>query len=122
MKYKAQFVKLRRYYDHIIFDGLEIGDSGNSGFQTLNIAAKRNNRIVLIGFDMRLDGGVHWHGRYPKGMHNPAGDNFMRWRNVLNAEAPRLRDAGLEVYRESDRSLLINYPVLSIGDALAKWL
>lgn len=122
-EFGAFFIPLKRHYDHILLPGDEddwIGDGGNSGFQMLNIAIKRflKRRIVLIGFDMQ---GTHWHGKHPKGLNNPQESNFLRWRNVLNAEAPILRAAGIEVYRECDRSLLLNYPILSIKDAIATW-
>jgi hypothetical protein len=103
-----------------VLEGPEIGDFGNSGAQCMNLAMREGaGKILLIGFDMT---GGHWHGRHENRMNNPTEMNFLRWRNCLNAEAPALRSAGIEVYRESEQSTLLAYPVLSVRDAIAQWL
>mgnify|MGYP002145968013 CR=1 FL=1 len=44
-----------------------VGCGGNSGFQALNLALQFGcTRIILVGYDMRLDKGLHWHGAHPK--------------------------------------------------------
>jgi len=122
-RHPVSFIKFRHRHDHFIFDGNEIGDFGNSGTQCANLAIARGAaKVVLIGFDMTAANGIHWHGRHANKLNNPHEINLAKWRNRLNAEAPALQRAGIQVYRESERSTLIAYPVLSIGDAIAQWL
>jgi hypothetical protein len=41
-----------------------IGAGGNGGFQALNLAVQFGcDRVMLIGYDMRVDLGEHWHKR-----------------------------------------------------------
>lgn len=118
-------VDLRRGVDRIILEQPgAIGDGGNSGFQAFNLAlAFGARRVVLVGFDMRLDEGVHWHGPHSgrEGLHNPTLRNVIRWRDVFLANADALAAGGFEVFRESDISALTCFPVLSIAQALERF-
>lgn len=97
----------------------EIGDGGNSGFQALNLAAQFGaRRICLVGYDMRLDRGVHWHGRHRRGLNNPTDRNLVRWRRALDGAAPVLAALGIEVVNCSPVSTLTAYPVMSLDEAL----
>ena len=97
-----------------------IGDGGNSGFQALNIAVQFGARkIILVGFDMRLDAGVHWHGKHPRGLNNPGDHNLVRWRKALNGAAPRLAELGVAVVNASPISALTAYPFQPLLEALA---
>lgn len=90
-----------------------IGDGGNSGFQALNLAIQFGAaRVLLVGFDMRIDRGEHWHGRHPAGLNNPRANNVQRW---LNADwsVP----AGVEVINCNPESALDAYPKMSFEDA-----
>jgi hypothetical protein len=96
-----------------------IGDGGNSGFQALNLAVQFGaRRIGLVGFDMRADGGLHWHGRHDRGLNNPTGDLFVRWRRVLDGVAPRLASLGVEVLNLSRVSALTAYPFAMLDQVL----
>ncbi len=97
-----------------------IGDGGNSGFQAINLAAQFGaSRILLVGFDMSLARGVHWHGLHPRGLNNPSPANIARWRRVLDAAAPAYAAAGVEVINCSAESALTAYPKRSLREALA---
>lgn len=92
---------------------------GNSGFQTSNIVAQFGaGRIVLVGFDMRIDKGVHWHGRHPRGLNNPSDPLLMHWRKALNDAAATFAALGIEVINASPISTLTAYPVMSLKDAI----
>jgi len=97
-----------------------VNGGGNSGFQALNIAVQFGaKRIVLVGFDMRLDRGVHWHGRHPSGLNNPGDPLFVHWRRALNSAASTLADLGVEVINASPISTLTAYPVMSLKEAIS---
>lgn len=97
-----------------------IGWGGNSGFQAVNLAAHFGvRRIVLVGFDMQLRTGIHWHGRHGRGLNNPTRHNVERWRRVLDQAAPALAALGVEVVNVSPVSALTAYPKMSLEEALS---
>lgn len=98
-----------------------IGGGGNGGFQALNLAVQFGaRRILLIGFDMHLAGGVHWHPDHPAPLNNPTDPRtFAGWRQRLEAIAPRLQDLGVEVINCTPGSALTAYPNLPLEQALA---
>jgi hypothetical protein len=96
-----------------------IGGGGNSGFQALNLAVQFGAReIVLVGFDMHVGAGVHWHGRHGPGLNNPDAHNTARWRATLDAQAGRLADLGIRVINASPNSALTAFPKTPLEDAL----
>lgn len=96
-----------------------VNGGGNSGFQAANIAAQFwPRRIVLVGFDMRVDKGCHWHGRHPRGLNNPGDPLMMYWRKALNDAAEDFAALGIEVINASPVSTLTAYPVMSLKEAL----
>jgi hypothetical protein len=97
-----------------------VGSGGNSGFQALNLAVQFGaKRIILVGYDMRVDKGEHWHPRHPMPMSNPhPRDNLPRWRAALDGAAGMLIALGVKVINCSDVSLLQAYPKMSIEEAI----
>lgn len=75
-------------------------------------------RLLLVGFDMRVDHGLHWHGRHGAGLNNPNQQNVARWRRVIDAAAPTLQALGVTVINCSPISALENYPKMSLSEAL----
>lgn len=99
-----------------------LGAGGNSGFQTLNLAVQFGaTGIMLIGFDMRLDRGVHWHGRHPDPLSNPTEHNVKRWCKACDGGKDKLRELGVQVINCSAESALQSYPKMTIEGALARW-
>lgn len=97
----------------------EVGWGGNSGFHAINLAVQFGvSRIVLVGFDMRLDGGLHWHGRHGAGLHNPTDGNVARWRRCIDDAAAELADLGVEVLNASPVSALTAYPKVTLEEAI----
>jgi sugar phosphate isomerase/epimerase len=98
----------------------EVGWGGNSGFQALNLAVQFGARkIVLVGFDLNLDQGVHWHGPHPGRLNNPTRDSLARWARVLDAQAPLLERLGVEVVNASPASALTKFRKVPFEEALA---
>lgn len=97
----------------------KIGWGGNSGFQALNLAFLFGcNPILLVGYDMRLDGGVHWHGHHTGNLRNPREGNVRRWRNAVDTAASVISDAGVRVVNCSPVSALQNYEKMPFEEAL----
>jgi hypothetical protein len=83
---------------------------GNSGFQAVNLVAQFGcSPIVLVGFDMTLDHGVHWHPDHGKGLHNPRPERIKAWRRYMDAAAPVYAKLGIEVLNASPQSALKAY-------------
>lgn len=95
-----------------------IGWGGNSGFHALNLAVQFGaRRIVLVGYDMQVDAGVHWHGVH-EGMNNPSQISTARWRRIIDAAAPDLALLGIEVVNTSAISALTAYPKSPLTEAM----
>lgn len=100
-----------------------IGSGGNSGFQALNIAAQTGaTRIIMVGFDMNLQWGNHWHGDHTGVCKNPKVDLMAKWCDALDSQAKTLRDAGIDVVNASPVSSLKRYRKSSIKEALEQWI
>lgn len=96
-----------------------IGWGGNSGFGALNLVVQFGaNPIVLVGYDMHLRGGVHWHGLHGRGLTNPHERNVDRWRRCVDECAPMLTGLGIRVFNASPVSALRNYPKMDLMEAL----
>jgi hypothetical protein len=113
-------VELERDADRILVDEPgRIGSGGNSGFQALNLAIQFGaRRIALVGFDMRLDRGLHWHGPHGRDLHNPNERALMRWRRAFAGAAAEIAAMGIMVVNTSPVSALTCFPAGSIEDVL----
>lgn len=97
----------------------QIGSGGNSGFQAINLAVQFGaTRIVLVGFDMRIDRGIHWHGPHPNHLNNPRATNVERWRRAIDGAAGQLMALGVIVVNASQVSELTGYPKMSLLEAV----
>ncbi|MGE0366950.1 MAG: hypothetical protein AB7Q00_14580 [Phycisphaerales bacterium] len=100
-----------------------IGSGGNSGFQALNLAVQFGaKRIILVGFDMTVEYGTHWHGDHPGLLRNPEADLIDKWRRTLDKQSMPLREAGVTVLNASPYSALEAYPKLTLMEALNAFL
>lgn len=96
-----------------------IGYGGNSGFQALNLALQFGaTKVVLVGFDMQLADGVHWHGRHAANLNNPSAASLARWAAILDRQAPAIAALGVEVLNASQDSALTAYRKVPLEDAL----
>jgi hypothetical protein len=114
----------KQYRDELILDPIgTVGAGGNSGFQALNLAIQfGSRRIILIGFDMSSQGGLHWYGRNHWPMaNNPSETNFRRWIAAFEKAGPVLREIGADVINISQHSVLSCFPKQSIEQALKGW-
>lgn len=114
-----QIVVARRQDRILLDEPCVVGDGGNSGFQALNLAVQFGAiKIILVGFDMRVDRGIHWHGKHENGLNNPSDYNLPKWRKTIDGAAQGLREIGVKVINTSPVSALTAYPVMNLREAL----
>lgn len=95
------------------------GKGASSGFQALNLAVQFGpKRIVLVGYDMTISHGVHWHGEHKGPLGNPTDQGVARWRATLDRQAAYFDAIGVTVINASPISALVNYPKMSLEQAL----
>jgi hypothetical protein len=96
-----------------------VGWGGNSGFQSINLVLQFGvSRIILVGYDMSIDRGTHWHGDHPQGLSNPRSRNVDRWRRALDNAVVDIERLGVEVINTSMDSALCSYPKMQFEEAL----
>lgn len=119
-EFQTGHVRCMKSDDRVILEPLgTVGWGGNSGFHCLNLAIQmRVKRVLLVGYDMRIDGGLHWHGPHPDGMSNPRRGAIERWRRVVDGAARVAAERGIEVLNCSPVSALRNYPKVDFAEAL----
>lgn len=97
--------------------GLKTG-GGHSGFQAINLAVQFGaKRLLLVGFDMKINGQAHWHKDY-RGVAKPDVARIETWRAALDACAPQFTALGVEVINCTKDSALRMYPIMSLSAAL----
>ena len=120
VRYPAlQWVLCDRHREDLVLDKPgQIGWGGNSGFHALNLAVQFGaKKIILVGYDMHLNAGIHWHGPHEK-INNPTSHNVKRWRKAVDDVAPVLVKHGVKVINASLISALQNYPKMTFEQAL----
>ena len=75
-------------------------------------------RILLLGFDMTVSRGVHWHGPHEDGLKNPHEGTCVTWRTLFASAAPDLEKAGVEVINVTSNSALTCFPMGKLTDVL----
>lgn len=117
----VKLIGCRRGDDRLILDQKGVvGWGGNSGFHCINLAAQFGvSKIILVGFDMSIAAGLHWHGKHPGTMNNPSAKNVERWRRAVDGAAGALADRGIKAFNCSSISALRNYRKTTLEEALA---
>lgn len=118
----VHYVKCRRGVNRIILDSIgDVGDGRTSLFQALNVALRAGppRLIGLVGADMRLDYGEHWHGPHEDGLNNPRRSSILRWIEHIDGVADDLRRLGVTVLNLSSISALTRYRKTTLQEFLA---
>lgn len=89
-----------------------VGSGGNGGFQLLNLTVQFGPRtIVLLGYDMHVAKGVHWHGRHAfKFAANPDDDLCLKWVESFAVASRFLKTMGVTVLNATPGSALDCFP------------
>lgn len=99
-----------------------LGSGSNSAFQSINLAAQFGvTGIALIGVDLRLDNGMHWHGAHRSPMRNPDETRCVNWKKYIDGAAEKLKFIGVDVVNCSEVSKLEAYPKMTIDQMLQRW-
>lgn len=99
---------------------LGIVGGSNSGLNAYNLAVQlKPSKILLVGFDMTLEYGLHWHGQHPEGLKNPVLDVVGKWRRSVDNAAEIVAARGIKVINCSPVSALKRYPKMGFEEALA---
>lgn len=93
--------------------------AGNSGLQAVNLAAQWGAvKIILVGFDMTVSHGSHWHGPHGAGLSNPSVNSVRRWQHRTDQAAAALAARGIRAINCSPISVLTRYPRMTLAEAL----
>lgn len=99
-----------KYVDSIVWSPPgEVGWGGGSGFQAFNWVVQTEPRLIaLVGFDMTLAHGVHWHGSHNAllGLVDPSAGKVSRWRRAMINAVTQVMAAGIDVVNCSPYSEL----------------
>jgi hypothetical protein len=97
-----------------------VGWGRNSGFHAVNLAAQWGvAKIVLAGFDFRVDRGFHWFGEHAYKAATPRAEHIAQWAGILDNAAPALAARGIRVLNASPDSALMAYEKMDYEAALA---
>jgi hypothetical protein len=97
----------------------QIGAGRHSGFAALNLTVHtRPRKILMVGFDLTLANGTHWHGDHGGRLHNPRESNLPLWRQSVDDAAKIIARLGIVAINCSPVSTLKNYPKMSFEEAL----
>lgn len=118
--WNIHLIQCAKNSDAIILDRPgTIGWGSNSGFGAINIAAQLGVKaMILVGFDMSLHAGLHWHGPHAPKLGNPRQANLSRWRRAIDGAAKPLESAGIKVYNTASITGLKAYEKLDFKSAL----
>lgn len=96
----------------------KIGSGENGGFQALNLALQFGaKKIILVGYDMSVANGVHWHGRHEGRLNNPDDKKLARFARWLDEAAPSIAPRA-RVINASAESRLTAYEKMPFAKAL----
>ncbi len=96
-----------------------VGWGGNSGFHAINLAIQFGAaRLLLVGFDMRVDHGKHFFGPHKYTKERPNEANVAKWRQILDGESAVIAARGVEVINCSAVSTLQSFPKMTFEEAL----
>jgi hypothetical protein len=90
----------------------------NSGHGALSLAYYLGaSEAILLGFDMSLKDGVHWHGPHKRGP-NPRPCSMLTWQNYFTQTARVCRKIGFPVYNCSRRTELEGFARKALEEVL----
>lgn len=72
------------------------GNTFNSGQRAVQLAVHLGaTRVILLGYDCSLAGGIHWHGEHPDALKNPDSESVQRWQGEFQRLADGLRSVSI---------------------------
>lgn len=118
-RWGVTLVKSMRPDERALVDQPGVIGWGPSGFLAFNLAMQfMPKRIALVGYDMTVDRGTHWHGSHPAPLHNPGSAAVLRWRKQMEAAGNLADKLGISVFNCSEKSELGRYEKKKLGAVL----
>lgn len=104
------------HHDTFSLNPEKIHYGSNSGFQGINLAILFGaKRVVLVGFDMRVNGKRHFFGDHPAGLSNQT--DYTTWVPQFANAAKKL--TGVEIVNATPGSALTCFKMMGLDDALS---
>lgn len=96
-----------------------IGAGGNSGFHALNLAVQFGaRRIILLGYDMSTENGIHWHGPHKGNIGDPQPSTVNGWVKHYEDNAGLIKSLGVEVINCSPGTALTCFQKRDIREVM----
>lgn len=90
---------------------------GNSGHQAIGLAVHLGaTEIVLLGYEMNTERGLHWHGAHPAGLNNP--HNCRGWLPAFDDMAKHLTRTGVRCVNASENTALTCFDRVDLREYL----
>lgn len=108
-KFPSDIYVVRKALDKNVSLDLNRGLLGgsNSGFGAIQLAmALGANPIYLLGYDMSVGEGTHWHNGYPKQDKHALAERLKGYRKELEMYAPKFKELGFDIVNLSPNSEL----------------
>lgn len=111
-------VNILRRHENLIFEKIgHIAWGGNSGFHAFNLAVQFGaSKIILAGFDMRVDKGRHFFGNHSYASERPSKANVDAWAKIMDRQAMVLKERNVEVINCSLESAIQSYPKIAFEE------
>lgn len=91
----------------------------SSGLRAVYLAERlQANPILLVGFEMHLGNGVHWHEPHCGRLRNPGKSEMMVWRTDMELAAGKIAKRGTRVINCTPGTALRCFPCMPLSDAL----
>lgn len=90
----------------------------NSGMRAIELAASFGaETILLLGYDVSIKHGVHWHGPH-RSTKNPDSDRCRKWHEQFARTSAKLKQSGIKVINVSRYTELRCFPINRLEDEL----
>lgn len=91
----------------------------NSGLRAIYLAERlKPARILLVGYDMHMGNGVHWHDRHAGHLHNPGTGEARMWVTEMERIGPRFLAKGVKIVNCTPGSAIKCFPSADFEKAL----
>lgn len=98
---------------------LFMAQGATSGTRALYLAERlQANPVLLVGFEMHCDNGVHWHPPHNGRLRNPGPKEMAIWRADLERVAPGFAERGMRIINCTPTSALTCFPYVNLIEAL----
>lgn len=102
-------------------DGMDLfmAAGATSGTRAIYLAERLGaNPVLLVGFEMHCDNGIHWHPPHNGRLRNPGENEMAVWREDIERLAPIFAGRGMRIINCTPTSALKCFPYVPLAEAL----